>query len=201
MIPPRPFLVLILLAASLTGETVRAQSRFSIAPVVAPFSSYSDSYKQNYLRFKYGSGLTIGANINYHFTPVWSFTTGYWYQWSSVKAQRGDFFTFYRSKEEYTHIPLLLNMRPSSGKVSPYFSGGILLSKQTGLDRSLVAKTLLVAGVSYQITPQLTVVAQPTLVLGSDKYEKEDYRSFPKKLQLSFQAQLMYNIIPAKSKQ
>lgn len=178
-----------------------AQSRFSVAPVVAPFSSYSDSHKQNYLLFKYGTGLTIGANINYHFSPVWSLTTGYWYQRGKVKGQYGDFFAFFRSREEYMNIPLLINIRPSSRKVSPYFSGGMILSKETGLYRSrMAAKTMLGAGVSYQLSPRLTVIAQPTLVLGSDRHEKEDYPSFPTKRQLSFQAQLMYNLFPVKSK-
>jgi hypothetical protein len=193
--------LLLLTTASLTGGFARAQSRFSIAPTIAPFSSYSDSRKQNYLLFKYGTGLTIGANINYHFSPVWSLTTGYWYQRGKVKGQYGDFFAFFRSTEEYMNIPLLLNMRPSSRKVSPYFSGGIVLSKETGLNRSrTTAKTMLGAGVSYQLSPRLTVIAQPTLVLGSDRHEKEGPPSFPAKRQLSFQAQLLYNLFPIKSK-
>ncbi|GAB3170058.1 outer membrane beta-barrel protein [Telluribacter humicola] len=204
MLSLRHWPVLFLFFTSFTSSlfnSVWAQSKLSIAPTVAPFSSYSDSQKQNYLLFKYGTGLTIGANINYHFTPVWSLTTGYWYQWGKVKGQYGDFFNFFRSQEEYMNIPLLLNMRPSSRKVSPYFSGGVILSKETGLYKSrMAAKTMLGAGVSYQLSPRLTVIAQPTLVLGSDRHEKEEYPSFPAKRQLSFQAQLSYHLFPVKSK-
>jgi hypothetical protein len=196
MIPPRPFLVLLLFAASLTGGTVRAQSRFSIAPLVAPFSSYAESRKEP-MQFKYSTGLSLGAMAHYHFSPSWSLATGFWYQWANAKQQRGEFPAFSRDKEQYYEVPLLLNYRPTAKKVSPYFSAGILLSKRPGFYRSLVPKLQLGAGVSYQLNQRLALVVQPTLVLGSDKYS----RDYPPNRLLSLQTQLVYHIGQSKGKE
>ncbi|WP_247235976.1 outer membrane beta-barrel protein [Telluribacter sp. SYSU D00476] len=197
MLSLRHWPVLLLFFTGFFFNSAWAQSRFSVAPVVAPFSSYAEARLKEPHRFQYSTGLSLGATAHYHFSPVWSLATGLWYQWAYVNGQTGTNFELFRIKEQYLEFPLLLNYRPTARKVSPYFSAGMLLSKQPGYYRSLVSKVQLGAGVSYQLNQRLAVVVQPTLVLGSDKYA----RHYPPKRLLSLQTQLVYHLARPKQKE
>lgn len=178
------------------GFLANAQSRFSGGVLLAPFSTYAGEPRDYEAPFRYSTGISLGVQAQYDFTERWSLASGLWYETASVKMGNGVFGNAYRIPQHNITIPLLLNFRLTERKVSPYFSGGTLLVSKPE-ERGLMAKALLLAGLSYQINSHFTLTVQPALALGANS--KSDRLVYPSNRQLSLQAQILYHFSSRKS--
>lgn len=146
---------------------------------------------------------------HYALTTNWSVSTGFWYNRSSTDG----IFPFApgsipaRYITRILQIPLLLNYRSSQKRLSPYFSAGALASflqptifrpeSGSGLDdakvrfdQSVKYRAVLGAGISYQLNPHLSFIAQPLLIWNFKP--SSNYTHFVS-YQLNGQTQLVYS--------
>jgi Outer membrane protein beta-barrel domain len=184
----------------LAQTSVAAQSRISVGITAAPVVNYSN-IRQHILLPDYtnpggqpidnvlGSrsttgGYVVGTSIQYNFTPAWSIASGFWL----YQTRRTGTFPFTpgnlpsRIISNTFQVPLLLNYRSGTRRLSPYFSVGVVGSSNRStlfkpVEGTAFSKTRVVfnrkavtiqalvgAGVAYRITPHVSVTVQPLLI-------------------------------------
>ncbi|MVM35300.1 outer membrane beta-barrel protein [Spirosoma sp. HMF4905] len=171
----------------LVTTSTMGQGRFSIAPTFSP------SYQHLNWVLKYenadaakGSesttGISVGLTASYAFTPKWSLSAGFLYNRSSGD-RHFDNFIDPASTQSYQYknwqLPLLLNYIPSTHRLSPYFSAGLLANHSflvtntntmhssynkidNGLTYTFSLYGMVGMGVQYRVTPKLALIVQPT---------------------------------------
>jgi hypothetical protein len=180
-----PFLFA-LFVSLLVATTTVGQGRFSIAPTLAPTYHYSNwasqfENKDASIGSESTTGISAGLTASYAFTPKWSLSAGFLYNRSSGNSRFDNFMNISTQarQTESLQLPLLLNYTSSTRRLSPYFSVGLLanytyrttnpntmVSTYHRIDEGTVSTFSLYGmagmGVSYRVTPKLTLIVQPT---------------------------------------
>ena len=174
-----------------------AQSHFSIGLTAAPVLSHVSSrfsvslpdqngqlYQQTLDTKSTIGGYFVGVPVQYNITPKWSISSGLWF---TQLRSTGDYLfsasgTSARIISSGYTVPLTVNYRPTTRRLSPYFSVGAVSSFQistlykpeagTGLQditlkfgkHAITVQALLGAGAAYRISPHWLVTAQPQLI-------------------------------------
>ena len=128
-------------------------------------------------------GYSAGLTAYYTYGPGWSVAAGIWYGQAALRQARpvaGDGTTAIRSRA--LRLPLLLNYQPSTRRLSPYFSLGLLLDfslasrvvvTRPGLptqrlrlrtEAGPVFKPTLGAGGRYRLNNRFALIVQPVWV-------------------------------------
>ena len=214
-------------ALLLISAATSAQSRFSLSVTGGPVVNHA-SARYNILLPDTSPGLggqtivttvdnqstqggySIGLSAIYAFTPHWSISTGFWYNQLSMNGTNpfdgGN--TPARIISRNFQVPLLINYRLTSNRLSPYFSLGSLANfrrstifrseTSTGPEEGRVLfgksaadyRAVVGAGVVYQLNKHLSLIAQPLLIWRfkpAGDYER--YVAY----QVNGQIQLMYS--------
>lgn len=207
----------------LSATVGSAQSRFSVSITAAPTYTYFNSHVTLLLPDGNGQvvpmeffaknssyGYVTGMMAHYQFTPNWSVSTGFWHNRSGANGT----FPFTpgnlpaRIILSDSSVPLTVNYRPTTRRLSPYFSigalgsfrgstlykptdaGGFSDTKVTVGHHFLTVKALLGAGVVYKINSHLSLIAQPMLIWNfKPKGDFSHYVSY----QINGQTQLVYS--------
>lgn len=184
--------LLVLLAVT----TARSQGRFTVSVSAAPVYNYNHTLaifslsdangQQVRSQINYqssGGGYTVGISARYAFTPNWSVSTGIWR--NQLRSTQS--FPFApndiraRVITSGYQIPLLINYKPGTGRLSPYFSVGALgylygktrykPADGSGLSDVNVkfsnpvnVQAVVGIGASYQLTSHWSLTAQPLLI-------------------------------------
>ncbi|REA64303.1 hypothetical protein DSL64_01780 [Dyadobacter luteus] len=143
------------------------------------------------------TGYWAGLNGTYSFTPKWSASAGLWFSHSLSKAGN------VRVRSHEFSIPVLINYRVLKHKISPYISAGLSYNFDAATrisisDYSIVetkspitatVSPTLAAGVIFDLSPQISLIAQPTAIFFSapENLTVSDYL-------LGFQAQFMFRL-------
>lgn len=198
---------LILFLPILFVSSTIGQNRFSVAPSIGFVGGNTSTHIfTGELGFRdRGNGLLIGVTGNYAITPKWFISTGISYNWIKYHRVIPE---ISRIKTKDLMIPALIHYRPSSKRLSPYLSTGIIMEKIQSKDYStppyiksdftkgkfpLTLAIALGAGISYKVTPSLSWIIQPSLYYqvytAQSKVIFPDYRSY----KVSLQTQLLYH--------
>lgn len=151
-----------------------AQNRVSIAPAYwfnyNPHSYQVDvNYNGSQRQFK-ASGHDIissyGLTARYHFTPQWDISAGVLYYRSTnhIQSPLGP----YGEPASFTtngwQLPVLVNYRLTSHRLSPYFSTGAIFTKsKTFTGRPITTDGVVGIGLNYRIDSGLSLLFQPTI--------------------------------------
>lgn len=215
---------LVSLIAFLSTPTL-AQRGFSVGITATPAVSHSSSritftlpdqsgqlVDQTYDLRSTNWGYVAGGVLQYKFTSKWSVAGGFWYNRLSTEST----FPFpvngvsvpARVVSSSYRVPLTLNYRLTTRRLSPYFSAGALASfsrptlykPEAGAGLSDVkinfgkhkatVQALVGAGVWYQLNTHLSLIVQPTLIWAfrpNRQYER--FVSY----QINGQTQLLYS--------
>ncbi len=164
-------LLTVLLSAFITR--LSAQSRVSIAPGYW-FNYNPYSYQTN---FTYNGSTTqtpvsgyslvssFGLTARYHFTPKWDVSVGAFYFRSTnhVKSPQGPYGAFTPFTSEGWQLPVLVNYRLTSHRLSPYFSAGAVFTRnKTFTGRPITTDGVVCVGLNYRIDSGLSLMLQPT---------------------------------------
>lgn len=125
-------------------------------------------------------GYMAGVTALYTYAPGWSLAAGLWYSQVSLRQVRpvaaGYGTTAVRGRT--VRLPLLLNYQPSTRRLSPYFSMGLLLDfpmtsrvvvirngqptqhLRLGVDKGPVFQPMLGAGGRYQLSHRCALTVQ-----------------------------------------
>lgn len=161
-----------------------------------------------------GLNYSIGIMGWYNFSPEWSASVGVWATHPAISRTNiivdgVSSSTTYRYNHPFTNlykVPLLINYRSSPKKLSPYFSAGVsfdfkgisyvdlngngeYIAVKSG--EPVVVTPLVGAGLCYQLTDRLSLLAQPTLQY--DMQNRSSYTYFHT-YQLSLQTQLVWHL-------
>ncbi|WP_169521807.1 outer membrane beta-barrel protein [Spirosoma spitsbergense] len=184
---------------------VSAQHRFGLSITAAPTYSYANATQPSYVASTMNGsavlesvilstktqawGYVVGGMIHYQLTPNWSVSTGLWYNYSrttSLSISTSDpILTLTqlpaRTSSHGLKIPLFINYRLTSNRLSPYFSVGGLASfrQRTRVEyepgsgqsdfeflsgKAVTYRPVLGAGIAYRLNPHLSLIAQPLLI-------------------------------------
>lgn len=127
------------------------------------------------------AGYTAGLTTHYAYAPGWSVAAGVWYNQATLRQARpgaaGGGLTAIRSRT--VRIPLLLSYQPSTRRLSPYFSLGLLLDfpmasrvivtrdgqptqhLRLSADAGPVFQPMLGAGGRYRLARRWALIVQP----------------------------------------
>ncbi|MGF7217625.1 hypothetical protein GGR92_003800 [Spirosoma lacussanchae] len=179
-----------------------AQSSWSVSPTVAPVFTrtqfvqrvlYPNSDGQLvepvYLNGGFWSaGVMAGASVHYSWAPGWSVSMGGWFRSSTLRQNRlaNDGTTTVRQRS--LQLPLLLNARTSTRRLSPYLSVGTLIDVPMQA-RVIVNRTdeptqrlrldtepgpffhvLAGAGGYYQLNRQYALIVQPLITYNLGRF-------------------------------
>lgn len=182
-----------------------SQSRFAISPLVgftrgSLFSTFSSGKVGSLER---GNGAVVGLMAQYQLRSKWSMTGGLAYNWihyDMIYQQKG------LKRVGEVMLPLLLNYRASSKRLSPYVSVGVIVEKRlvekyptfSMADFSRLGAyppNLSVGGgvgISYRISPKCSFIVQPTMFyrIKSD-YQRKLYTKY-NSLKMNVQAQVIF---------
>ena len=210
--------------ASLLTTSAVAQSRFSFGVTAAPVLSHSSSRFSVNLPDQNGQinqqifdvrgtsgGYNVGVPVQYNLTPQWSISSGVWFSQfrSSGTYPFGNGPIPSRIISSSYKVPLLVNYRLTTRRLSPYFSIGAVGSFRgttlykpeagSGVDavkltfgsKAVILQPLIGAGVAYRINPHWSLTAQPLLIWRfkpSSNYER--FVAY----QVNGQVQLLYSL-------
>lgn len=181
-------------------QPIRAQSRFSVGVMASPSYTYSNVegvFPSNtspgtyvpYTSVSHWWSYTLGLVGYYHVTPKWSVSAGVWADrqlTSTVKSWLDGAlylnpWTVREPSPFRFSTPIQVHFKPSSKRLSPYVSAGVLLayrSKTTladsagnvievyfGSGKPIVVNPMLGVGVNYDVNRHSSLVLQPTFLL------------------------------------
>ncbi|WP_420151061.1 outer membrane beta-barrel protein [Spirosoma sp.] len=206
----------------LVNAFASAQTRFSVAITASPaYAHFNTSLNLlvpdgngqiqpiNLSNKSSSAGFLTGFMMHYAFTPRWSVSSGLWYNRLGADGINpfvpGNFPA--RIISQNLQIPLLVNLRLNSRRLSPYFSLGSLANfpqstlyrseTNAGTDKTSIRfntpadfRAVVGAGVSYQLAQHWSLLFQPQLVWHFQP--KGDYERFIA-YQLNGHFQLMYS--------
>lgn len=206
---------------------ILAQSKLSVSINAAPTFHYVNTEFTSNLPGENGSvvpvdfhskvngyGYVVGVLANYGFSKRLSVATGLWlnqvnYRKPTVTTDPGlntlplPYDLQLRSLPSTTRslqVPLLLNYRISSKRLSPYFSAGALTTLYSTMtlegskgSKNTVDKILLhpvlAAGVDYRLNERFSLIVQPTFVYYLPYEKTLSYKNY----QLGLQGQVLYH--------
>ncbi|NEU70232.1 PorT family protein [Spirosoma agri] len=209
----------ILIISWLLPLGVKAQGRITYALTFSPTWHHRDitikpSALQNPSNPAVGShqGYSIGLTTNYAFTAKWSISAGLLFNNSSGSFYLGPAES-YSEKFRRFQLPLLVNYIPSTRRLSPYISAGLLLDYAYYVKRMTVQGArpgfvyeeniklddlsaikpyvMLGLGVKYQVMPKLTIIVQPVAAYSVQKVS--DHVSSDHEYQLGIQTQIKFS--------
>ncbi|QMW04556.1 hypothetical protein [Spirosoma foliorum] len=201
------------------------QRKFSLSVSVAPTYSHSDAKlvvpiadpatqlpSTEVVTKAHSVGYSFGVMGRYDFSAKWSVSTGLWVTHSLSSSidvnENGSSFTLtYPYSHPFTFaykIPLLINYRPLTTRLSPYLSAGAtgdIRSKTYAIlgdgqeipvsfGKAMVVTPLLGLGGSYRFNDRISLIVQPTIQY--DVQSRPSYE-YSHTYQLSLQTQLMYH--------
>lgn len=201
------------------------QRKFSLSVSMAPIYGHSDaklvvpiadpatqSPSTEVVTNAHSVGYSFGLMGRYDFSEKWSVSTGLWATNSLTStidaSENGSPSTLtYTNRHPLTFvykIPLLINYRPLTTRLSPYLSAGAsgdIRSKSyvilgngeeipVSFGKAMVVTPLLGLGGSYRFNDRLSLIVQPTIQY--DVQSRPSYEYFHI-YQLSLQTQLMYH--------
>jgi hypothetical protein len=133
---------------------------------------------------RWSAGYSAGVSFIYSYAPGWSVSSGVWFNELTTRQARqaivGDGTVTLRKR--VARLPILLHYASSTKRLSPYFSFGLLtdipvpsrvIVDRTGestqylrleLSQRPIFNLLLGAGMQYQLTNQLRLMAQPVWI-------------------------------------
>lgn len=150
-----------------------AQNRVSIAPAYwfnyNPHSYQVDmNYNGSQRQFQasgYGIISSYGLIARYHFTPQWDVSVGalYYRNTNHIKSPQGPYGESTPFTSEGWQLPVLVNYRLTSQRLSPYFSTGVIFAKsKTFTGRPITTDGVIGVGLNYRIDSGLSLLLQPT---------------------------------------
>ena len=186
---------------------VVAQSRWSIAPTYW-FQHNPYTYQVTNLfgtrpaqlqATGFNTISSVGLVVRYHLTPHWDVALGGLY--SRVTNHINDPQNPYGEASSYTskavQLPLLLNYRLTTHRLSPYFSAGAFFTKSITFDQArLTTDGVLGMGLAYQFGSSLSLLVQPTASYSFSPptnntfYQFSGYQSY----NFGLQAQLIWRL-------
>ncbi len=156
-------------------------------------------------------GYTAGLTAQYSWAPGWSVAAGLWYTQATLRQARpvavGEGITAVRSQA--LRVPFLLNFQPSTRRLSPYFSLGLLLDfpltgrvivTRTGqstqsmrllADRGPVFQPMIGAGGRYQLARRCALIVQPVWAYNIGSFGGA--RSYTSAYEISLLTQINYS--------
>jgi hypothetical protein len=174
------FIFTTIIVSVLTTTITAGQGRFSVAATVTPgfhnidfslgevdIASGSQSYR----------GLSLGLTAYYAFTPKWSLSVGLLHSRFSgdSRFENSTGVATYSRQLQSFQVPVLLNYTPSSHRLSPYLSAGLLTNytyritangsqtnQKIDAPNALTTYAMIGIGAHYRITPRLALIVQPT---------------------------------------
>lgn len=222
----KAFSILLALAFLALFGTIPAagQNRFSVAVSAAPLYGHSD-YKiitpyvvnasgqlttSELSTRSHSVGYSFGLLVRYTFSPKWSVTSGIWATQFvttkgifSIDGLETDLSTTNKHPFVYAYkVPLLINYKMSTRRLSPYFSAGATLDfrARSYIDlngqevavkfgKAVTINPILSLGAIYQVNNRLSVAAQPTV-----QYNIQDHSGYTTyhNYLLSLQLQLLF---------
>ena len=219
------FIVFLFPVASSFGQSKRQPPFVSVAATLAPVGVHT-TYNRLYLYpdsdgqvvepvflngNRWSPGYTAGLTVQYHYAPGWSVESGLWYQHLTTRQARpataGEGQTTLRSRT--VRIPLLLNYRLTTKRLSPYFSLGTLVdfpipsrvivtspdqprqNLRLRTDRGPVFHLTLGAGVQYQIDRRCALLVQPMYAYNLGRFGGS--RTYNPAYELSLRTQVAYS--------
>ncbi|WP_345244920.1 outer membrane beta-barrel protein [Nibrella saemangeumensis] len=215
----KSFTVILLFVSLLLSFLIQAQaqSRWSVAPTAGSLLQYI-SYREpgNTYHPKYGSFVGIAGH--YQLSSKWSLSSGLSYMSLIRNTDSEELSLFKRSRNfnkfDYLQIPLYINFRPSSKRLSTYWTTGVMFAKHQDasiiqwmdgkrkvydLDDVYTLKpnrfyAVIGIGASCRINDYWTIVAQPmfSYQLSNDKFNQFITMGNQVSYLASFQAQLAY---------
>ncbi len=152
-----------------------------------------------------GSGYSAGVAVNYWFSKQWSVATGIMlnsvdYQEPTVTTNpNGVQFLTIASTIRSFQVPLTVNYRTSTKRLSPYLSAGALTSlhsvrifeggsKSSNTVEKIRPHPMMGVGLDYQLNRHVSLIAQPTFVYFLPYKKAISYKNY----QMGLQAQLLY---------
>ncbi len=173
-----------LIISVFTTTITVGQRRFSVAATVTP-GIHNLNFLLGEVDIAKGShsyrGLSLGLTAYYAFTPKWSLSAGLLhtrFSGDSRFANASGVTTFSRQLQSY-QVPVLVNYTPSSRRLSPYLSVGLLTNynyrvtvngiqtnQKIGAPDALTTYAMIGIGAHYRITPRLSLIVQPTAAYG-----------------------------------
>ncbi|MFD2569242.1 PorT family protein [Spirosoma soli] len=209
----------------LTCFAAFGQKKLSLSATVAPaFTniSYNNRYfypesdgqivEPVYLNGKkWATGFITGLTVQYTYAPGWSVATGVWYVQQTIRQPRlaaaGEGTMSIRNRA--LRVPILLNYRSSTERLSPYFTIGLAIdfpfvtrviadrsgeptqNLRLGTARSPLFQPVFGAGAQYQLTPRYQLMLQPIWTYNLGRFSSTDSRN-PSN-ELSLLAQITYS--------
>ncbi|GAB3556334.1 outer membrane beta-barrel protein [Spirosoma fluminis] len=221
----KPLYVLLLLI-TLCNAYAFGQKTVSVSVTAAPVFA-STSYVRRYFYpnsngqvvepifingRRWSTGYSAGVMVHYTYAPGWSVASGVWYGQLSVRQERlpimGEGASTVSSRA--VRVPLLINYRSSTKRLSPYFSLGVLVdfpftsrvvvaranepTQRLRLDtgKGPVFQPLLSAGVDYQINSRYALSVQPTWTYNMGRFGGS--ATYNPSFELSLLTQLVYKL-------
>jgi hypothetical protein len=172
------FTVCIVLAGTAIG-----QSRFSVSAAVTPLlhnldlTVKGDGSQKGSASYQ---GAMAGLTAYYALSTKWAVSVGVFYGRTSGDFKFSpDYSNVTTDTYRSFHLPVLLNYASSTHRLSPYFSGGLLVNYNNYVKRinpgfiyegtqkiddpnATVAYAMLGLGARYRLTEQTSLILQPT---------------------------------------
>ena len=170
----------LIVVSALTTTIAVGQGRFSIAATVTP-GFHTVDFTLGEVNVASGSqsyrGLSLGLTAYYAFTPKWSVSVGLLHSRFSGDSRFENFagVTTYSRQLQNFQVPVLVNFTPSSHRLSPYLSAGLLTNytyrvttngsqanQKIDAPNALTTYAMIGIGAHYRITSRLALIVQPT---------------------------------------
>ena len=142
-----------------------SQSRISLAPTYwYNYGNYAYQVEPFYAdpaRKPYTLSSSMGLTARYQFNESWNVSLGFLYSknTSPVISPRKEKINLITN---FVQLPILLNVRSSTHRFSPYFSAGALFNFNIATGDQVKTGLVIGAGVDYRINAKLYWLLQPT---------------------------------------
>ena len=174
-------------------NAAHGQGKFSMSITGTPFYRYARTERSTYFPWlnggsaipvdihvrQSGVGYSLGAMVRYSLSTQWSVSSGVWfnhiaYKQPTISTSPSQTVLFTDTRSRNFQVPLLANCELSSKRISPYFSGGVVLSLPSNViwpdgstfknaDKRVRLYPTLGAGVLYHLSADASLIAQPSL--------------------------------------
>lgn len=195
--------LLLTLLFSVSVTLLSAQSRVSIAPtywfnynpysyqlaIIGTVSTVRSQISQ------YNLVSSLGLTARYQVSPHWDVSTGvlYYSQKAYINIPSVGSVPFTSTGWQ---LPLLLNYRLTTRRLSPYFSAGVLFAKSKTFTQAPIRTDAIVGvGVDYRFNSNWSLLVEPTAnysferLVNEDTFQYSNYRSYS----IGVQTQLIWH--------